>query len=100
VASIPNLRYWRILVKLVRDKDFEYQTHGIMDETHRWFFTEKSMHRMFRSAGYEVMRSTGIHPTGSRWFKMANLVSLGSLSDMAFHQFVIVARPAPSESTS
>lgn len=93
VASVPNLRYWRVIYDLLVMKEFRYGTHGVMDETHRWFFTERSIRRMFRQSGLTVAMCRGINPTGSRKFRLVNLLLGGAISDMAFHQFAIVARP-------
>lgn len=91
VASIPNVRALRHLLDLVVSGDWKYQDMGILDRTHLRFFTKRSMIRLFDEAGYEVISAVGIFPLGSRWHLAPVLTRL--LRDMAYLEFVIVARP-------
>ena len=40
IASIPNVRYYRNLVKLVVHGKWDYEEHGILDKTHLRFLPE------------------------------------------------------------
>lgn len=51
VSSIPNIRYFRILLKILYTKDWQYEDHGILDKTHVRFFTRKSIEKMYQEAG-------------------------------------------------
>ncbi len=53
VASIPNVRHWSVLKKLL-EGEWEYQEFGIMDSTHLRFFTRKSIFNMFEKAGFTI----------------------------------------------
>jgi 2-polyprenyl-3-methyl-5-hydroxy-6-metoxy-1,4-benzoquinol methylase len=94
IASIPNIRYWRVLIDLVAHGNWEYQTHGVLDKTHLRFFTRKSTVKMFEESGFEILTLEGIHPTRSKNFKIINAIFLNAISDARFKQFAVVARPA------
>ncbi|MGI9950905.1 methyltransferase domain-containing protein [Moorellaceae bacterium AZ2] len=53
VASIPNVRHWSVLKDLLEGR-WEYASAGILDRTHRWFFTRRSIANMFESAGFSI----------------------------------------------
>ena len=91
VASIPNILYFYEITKILMTEDWEYQEHGILDKTHLRFFTRKSIVRMFRSAGYEIQEIRGINAFAGKKFRIANLITLGRLSDWKFVQFGIRA---------
>jgi 2-polyprenyl-3-methyl-5-hydroxy-6-metoxy-1,4-benzoquinol methylase len=94
VASIPNIRYYRAFVEYVFGADWRYRQQGVMDKTHLRFFTKKSILRMFDELGFEILAIEGIHPTSSRTYKVLNLLLLGSIRDVRYKHFAVVARPA------
>jgi methionine biosynthesis protein MetW len=53
VVSLPNVAHWSVRTSLLCGQ-FEYESCGIMDVTHLRWFTENSLRRLLRSAGYEV----------------------------------------------
>ena len=59
VASIPNVRYILVLIDLILYRDWKYQDWGVLDKTHLRFFTEKSIARLFDSAGYKIVTKKG-----------------------------------------
>lgn len=92
IASIPNIRWYPVILSLLRYKDFKYENAGVMDRTHLRFFTKKSMIRMFEDNGYKVMMAEGINPSNFRYYKILNFLLLNTQRDMNYPQFVIVAR--------
>lgn len=54
-VSLPNIAYWRVRQALALG-GFEYQDSGIMDRTHRWFFTKKSAERLLSENGWVILR--------------------------------------------
>ena len=94
VASIPNVRYWRVLVELVVHGNWEYKSHGVLDKTHLRFFTRKSIGKMFEESGFEILTLEGIHPTHSRTFRMLNAIFLNAIADARYKHFAVVARPS------
>jgi 2-polyprenyl-3-methyl-5-hydroxy-6-metoxy-1,4-benzoquinol methylase len=92
IASIPNIRWYPVVLSLLRYKDFKYELAGVMDKTHLRFFTLKSMRRMFNDAGYHVLTTQGINKhTGYTYFNIFNFLLFNSQWDMKFPQFVVVA---------
>jgi 2-polyprenyl-3-methyl-5-hydroxy-6-metoxy-1,4-benzoquinol methylase len=91
VASIPNILYFYEITKILITEDWEYQDYGTLDKTHLRFFTRKSIMRLFRSAGYEIHEIRGINAFAGKKFRIANLLTLGRLSDWKFVQFGIRA---------
>ncbi len=93
IASIPNIRWYPVILSLLRYKDFKYEPAGVMDKTHLRFFTRKSMVRLFEDAGYKVLRIEGINKDNSfKWFNALNFMLFNKLWDMKFPQFAVVAQ--------
>lgn len=47
LASIPNIKYYDILLKLILHDRFEYQEYGILDRTHVKFYTRTEIMHLF-----------------------------------------------------
>lgn len=93
VASIPNVRYIGNLKELIIKKDWKYKKEGgILDYTHFRFFTQKSILRMFKEAGYKIELIKGL-PTKMYWvFYIINFLAVFQLSDTRYPQFAVVAK--------
>jgi 2-polyprenyl-3-methyl-5-hydroxy-6-metoxy-1,4-benzoquinol methylase len=92
IASIPNVRFFRVLSELLFKKDFRYQEDGVLDKTHLRFFTETSIKRMFLESGYRVTKLEPINKTKSSraWFMY--LFTLGLIGrDIFYPQFAVIA---------
>ena len=59
IASLPNIRQWDILKKIVFQGDFHYENSGILDKTHLRFFTKKTMIELFENQGFNVKKIVG-----------------------------------------
>jgi len=95
IASIPNIRWYPVVLALLRYKDFKYEPAGVMDKTHLRFFTLKSMIRMFENSGYKVVKNAGINKDNDfHYFNILNWLLFKSQEDMKYPQFVIVAKKA------
>lgn len=95
VASIPNIRFFRVLSDLLFNRDFRYQDDGVMDRTHLRFFTKKSIVRMFEEQDYKVDVIEPINKSKSMrpWFMY--LLTLGLIGrDIFYPQFAVVAARA------
>lgn len=92
VSSIPNVRYFPVLVDLLRRDRWDYADWGVLDRTHVRFFTRSTMHEMFAEAGFIVERIEGINSafTLAKWRKFRRLS--GHLGGAEWMQFVVVAR--------
>lgn len=93
VASIPNIRYHRVLTQILLKRDFKYEKAGVMDETHMRFFTKKSIGRMFVEAGYELDSLVPINKSKSVRPLFYKLLTLGLIgNDISYPQFAVAAR--------
>lgn len=94
-ASLPNFRHFPNIWKLIVHKSARYENEGIMDRTHLRIFTKSSIAALFQEGGLEIERIEGINGhLVTRWFRILNALSLGSISDMRWLQFAVVARSA------
>jgi 2-polyprenyl-3-methyl-5-hydroxy-6-metoxy-1,4-benzoquinol methylase len=105
VASIPSIRHFPTLWRLVVRKEWSYQEAGTLDRTHLRFFTRQTIEKLFVDTGYRIQLFSGIRPFHSldgdtdserlwRYFKVLNLLTLGQISDMKFLQYAVRAQPA------
>ena len=95
VASIPNVRYYRVFVNYVIHGNWDYKSHGVMDNTHLRFFTYKSIIKVLENLKFEILKIEGIHKTSSRTCKLLNILLLNCLSDVKFKHFAVVFRNEP-----
>lgn len=96
VGSVPNVRYFPVLLDLVWNADWRYAEDGVLDRTHRRFFTRKSFARTLAEAGYAPQQIVGINPTASIKARLASMLSLGKLDDCRYLQFAFVATVRPA----
>lgn len=93
IASIPNIRYYEVVKKLLLNKEWEYEDSGVMDKTHLRFFTIKSIRKMFEKCGYTVATLEGIEFVEFPWkFNILNKLLFNKIDDMRYTQFACIAR--------
>jgi len=97
IASIPNVRFWNNIKALFFAGEWNYRDSGILDWTHLRFFTYKSIVKMFKETGYEIINIEGLRPKKSFSFCISNFLMLGRLSDAQYHQFACVVRQKTEE---
>ena len=103
VASIPSIRHFPTVWRLVVGKEWRYQDAGTLDRTHLRFFTRQTIEELFLDSGYQICLIRGISPFHSmngdnrlwHYFKVLNLLTFGYISDMKFLQYAVRAQPAP-----
>jgi 2-polyprenyl-3-methyl-5-hydroxy-6-metoxy-1,4-benzoquinol methylase len=93
IASLPNIRNWRIVKGLVLKGEWEYSHDGALDNTHLRFFTKKSMTRLFQSKGFVVISIVPKfkYDIGNR-YNILNRFTLGLLEDFITTNYVIKAK--------
>ena len=103
MASIPNIRSFPTLSRLIFHASWEYQDAGVLDRTHLRFFTKSSIVDMFEHEGFALETVCGINayrgiPNVRRRFwslyRLANALCLNRFHDMRFQQFAVVATRA------
>ncbi len=91
VGSIPNVRYFHNLMRLLREKDWKYEDEGVLDRTHLRFFTERSLRRTLAETGFAIEEFGGINgltirPTSAKKVTRKALIRLLG-RDTRFMQF-------------
>ena len=94
IASIPNIRHFKVLVDLLFRGEWRYTNDGVLDRTHLRFFTPKSMRRLFEEAGFTVLKQEGLRPSRKMKVRIWSWLSFGALDDIRCAQFAVVARTA------
>jgi SAM-dependent methyltransferase len=103
VASIPNVRHFPTLWRLVVGGEWEYTERGILDRTHLRFFTRKSISALFVENGYRVDVLDGIDayyqmtPADRkpwRYFRYFRRLPLPGIHDMSYLRFAVRASAA------
>lgn len=61
-GSIPNVRYFDNLHKLIVRRDCQYRDVAILDRAHLRFFTQRSLEMTLLGAGFAIQRIRGINP--------------------------------------
>lgn len=92
ISSIPNIRFYKALRKIVVNKDWQYEDHGVMDKTHLRFFTKKSIRRMYEELGYTIIKHEGINKSKSIKPFLFYTLTLFTQLDMQYVQFATVAK--------
>ena len=97
VASIPNVRHYKVLRDLVLRGRFRYREAGILDSTHLRFFTRHEMESLFTSAGLEVVGHRARVRGSNFWIRALDGALFGALKEFRAYQYVLVGRSdAPS----
>lgn len=103
LASIPNVRYYKVLRALVLHGRFTYRERGILDITHLRFFTLREMKDLFVRAGLEVIATRPRLGGRNVLLRLGDAFLGGRLEEFRAVQYVLVgrnARTARAESNS
>jgi len=96
IASIPNIRNWRVIKSLALKGEWNYSSEGLLDDTHLRFFTKKSILKLFSSKDFFVHRlipKFEFRPTyKSDIIKPFNNITLGLFEDFLAFQYIFIAR--------
>lgn len=93
ICSIPNIRYFDVLIDLLFKKQWKYEDSGVLDRTHLRFFTKKSIIDMFDDLGYEIIKIEGIHRVKMWKLILINMLTLGFFKDSVYIQFACIVKP-------
>lgn len=92
IASIPNVRNWRVVAGLVARGRWEYSDSGILDRTHLRFFTRAAMIELLEQAGFAVSSVSSLGQRSrvvTRWLPP-------TARDFATPQYLLVAEKCPA----
>ncbi|SNB47970.1 bifunctional 2-polyprenyl-6-hydroxyphenol methylase/3-demethylubiquinol 3-O-methyltransferase UbiG [Geobacter sp. DSM 9736] len=93
IASIPNVREIKTVLKIVLKGNFRYDSAGIMDRTHLRFFCKRDMLDLFEQNGLDVLRTiSNLELLGKGKRVLLNRLTLGALSEFLEGEYLMVAR--------
>jgi 2-polyprenyl-3-methyl-5-hydroxy-6-metoxy-1,4-benzoquinol methylase len=78
IATIPNIKHYNVLMRLILFDEFRYSDTGILDRSHLRFFTKKEIIKMFQDEQFEVVDLIHLHVP----IKPANEAAEKALSDL------------------
>lgn len=95
VASIPNVRYYHVSLRLVLRGSWNLSDSGILDRTHLRFFTRKTAISLMACSGLTIKSvSARYHPRRGRSSRIFNALTLGLFKELLDFQYFIVAQKA------
>lgn len=94
IASIPNVRYFSVVLPLLLQGRWEYQSSGVLDRTHLRFFTKRSAIDLMQTSGMsvEVLCATGLEK--GRKARYLNMVTFSLFKPFFEFQYLIKVRKA------
>lgn len=92
LISIPNIKYYKILFRLIWKDSWEYADCGILDSTHLRFFTLKEAKRLVESSGLKITRLHCNFYDCSRIIRWMNYLFAGKLKTFCAYQYFMVAK--------
>lgn len=93
IASVPNIRYHKVVRDLLLRGQWDYVDSGILDRTHLRFFVKETAIALLNRPGLTIDRVEKA-PIGSRKWRLFNTLTLGIFRDFFTLQYFIVARKA------
>lgn len=99
VASIPNIRYYKLIIRLVFAGTWDYVDAGILDKGHLRFFTLINIKELFIKAGFKII-DIKRNIVAKRWLRFLNIICLNRLKDFLTYQFYILAIKSTKEELS
>lgn len=94
IVSMPNIRYYSALYKIVFKGDFKYEESGIFDYTHVRFYCRKNIQELLETAGYTTLKqeSSIKNYQGKSLSKLINLITFGIFEEFFSTQYFFVVR--------
>lgn len=90
LVSLPNIKYYKIIRRLIFHDEWSYSDAGILDTTHIRFFTLGEIHRLLAFAGLKsvVIRRNF---SSSNKMKIINKLLFGRLDNFFTYQYYLLA---------
>jgi 2-polyprenyl-3-methyl-5-hydroxy-6-metoxy-1,4-benzoquinol methylase len=93
IASIPNIREIKTLLKIVLHGDFNYNVAGILDKTHLRFFCKKNMLALFEQSGLTVISiKSNLDILGKGKRVLLNKLTFRFFSEFLEGEYLLVAQ--------
>ena len=91
IASMANIRYYKVIIRLVFGGTWDYVDDGILWKHHLRFFTLINIEELFTTAGCEI-REIVRNISAARGFGILNTVFMGAFRDFLTYQYYVKAR--------
>lgn len=91
ITSIPNARYYKIILRLILGGTWDYSDAGILDKTHLRLFGLINIIELFEKAGYEIVEIRR-NIIASRGFRILNILFFNTLKNFLTYQYYIKAK--------
>lgn len=88
VATLPNVRNWRVVRDLALRGRWEYAEAGIMDRTHLRFFTRSGIRALFAQAGFSV---EAVDPVVPRRAAVVDAITVRLFREFLAQKFLVRA---------
>jgi 2-polyprenyl-3-methyl-5-hydroxy-6-metoxy-1,4-benzoquinol methylase len=90
IASIPNIRYYKVILRLALAGVWDYMDRGILDKTHLRFFTLINIKELFANAGFDIIEIRR-NIIAARGIKFLNLLCFNKLKELLVYQYYVKA---------
>ncbi len=94
LLSLPNIKYYKVLRRLIFHDEWSYANAGILDATHIRFFTLREITRLLAFANLQSIHIKRIF-SSSRRMKTFNKLLLGKLDGFFTYQYYLLAQKKP-----
>ena len=96
ILSVPNIRNWKFIRRLLFKGDFHYTDAGLLDRTHLRFFVRDTAEELATCGGLILQGSHDAHQYSPLEFRrMLIMASGGKLAPLIAKQWIVVAdRPS------
>jgi 2-polyprenyl-3-methyl-5-hydroxy-6-metoxy-1,4-benzoquinol methylase len=89
ICSIPNIRYYKILLPLIFRGRWNYEDIGILDRSHLRFFTLKTIEDLLRDTGFKIISVIRKKRCG-KFMRFLNHLVFDRLIDFLVPQYRII----------
>lgn len=91
LISVPNIRHYRFIWRLLTKGDFHYRDFGLLDRTHLRFFVKATAAELGTCGGLELVEVSSVQKLkASDPRAMLNAIAFGALSDLLAKQWLVV----------
>ncbi len=91
LLSFPNVKYYKVLRRLIFHDEWTYVDAGILDITHIRFFTLKEIDRLLAVAGLKTVQMKK-HIVSSQRMRLLNKLLINKLDSFLAYQYHILAK--------
>lgn len=91
LISIPNMKHYSIMLRLLVHDEWTYTDAGILDRTHLRFFTLKEALALIAHAGLKTEKIKRGHQSG-KLFRLMNILAFNGLRSYTAYQYYLLVR--------